>query len=52
MYAAAQAAAGEGEQTGAAAGGPGPDFTKASDAADDSVVDAEVVDEGPAEESK
>jgi molecular chaperone DnaK len=50
MYAAAQGAAGE-DAAGAAAG-PGPDFTKASDSADDSVVDAEVVDEGPAEESK
>jgi molecular chaperone DnaK len=52
MYAAAQAA-GEGGASGAA--GAGPDFTKQSDpggAADDSVVDAEVVDEGPAEENK
>ncbi|MFN2562027.1 MAG: molecular chaperone DnaK [Jatrophihabitans sp.] len=47
MYAAAQAAAGEGG--GAEAG---PDFTKASADSDDSVVDAEVVDEGPAEEQK
>jgi molecular chaperone DnaK len=46
MYAATQAA-GEGAEAGA-----GPDFTKASDTADDSVVDAEVVDEGPAEENK
>ena len=46
MYAAAQAAGGDD----AAAG---PDFTKASaDSADDAVVDAEVVDEGPAEEQK
>jgi molecular chaperone DnaK len=47
MYAAAQAAAGDGG--GAEAG---PDFTKASADSDDSVVDAEVVDEGPAEEQK
>ena len=33
------------------ASGAGPNFTKQS-ADDDSVVDAEVVDEGPAEESK
>jgi molecular chaperone DnaK len=46
MYAAAQGA-GEG-----APAGDGPDFTKASDTADDGVVDAEVVDEGPAEENK
>ncbi|MGI8678624.1 MAG: molecular chaperone DnaK [Jatrophihabitans sp.] len=48
MYAAAQA-----EGTGDAAAdapGTGPDFTKPT--ADDSVVDAEVVDEGPAEEAK
>jgi molecular chaperone DnaK len=50
MYAAAQAAAGD---EGAAGAGAGPDFTKAtSESADDSVVDAEVVDEGPAEEQK
>src|SRR4051795_8020337 len=49
MYAAAQAA-GEGAE--GAAAGAGPDFTKAPDSAeDDGVVDAEVVDEGPAEES-
>jgi molecular chaperone DnaK len=48
MYAAAQAAAGA--EGGAASG---PDFSKASDSADDdAVVDAEVVDEGPAEETK
>jgi molecular chaperone DnaK len=48
MYAAAQAAAGA--EGGAATG---PDFSKASDSADDdAVVDAEVVDEGPAEETK
>jgi molecular chaperone DnaK len=53
MYAAAQEGAGEGAAGAAgAAGGPGPDFTKSSESADDSVVDAEVVDEGPAEESK
>jgi molecular chaperone DnaK len=44
---AAQAASGE-DPTGA---GAGPNFTKES-ADDDSVVDAEVVDEGPAEEAK
>jgi molecular chaperone DnaK len=49
MYAAAQAA---GEGGAGAEGGAGPDFTKASDSADDGVVDAEVVDEGPAEEAK
>ena len=50
MYAAAQeAAAGQGA-TGAT--GAGPDFNKASESADDTVVDAEVVDEGPAEEQK
>jgi molecular chaperone DnaK len=49
MYAAAQAA---GEGAAGAEGGAGPDFTKASDSADDGVVDAEVVDEGPAEEAK
>jgi molecular chaperone DnaK len=49
MYAAAQAA---GEGATGAEGGTGPDFTKASDSADDGVVDAEVVDEGPAEEAK
>jgi molecular chaperone DnaK len=50
MYAAAQeAAAGQGA-TGAT--GAGPDFNKASESADDTVVDAEVVDEGPAEENK
>jgi molecular chaperone DnaK len=50
MYAAAQAAGGD-----AGAAGAGPDFTKASEtseSADDTVVDAEVVDEGPAEEQK
>jgi molecular chaperone DnaK len=49
MYAAALAA-GEG-----GAAGPGPDFTKApgtDESADDGVVDAEVVDEGPAEDTK
>jgi molecular chaperone DnaK len=49
MYAAAQAA-GEGNPDGA-----GPDFTKApgpDESADDGVVDAEVVDEGPAEDTK
>ncbi len=45
MYAAAQAEAGaEG-----AAAGAGPDFTKAATDDDDTVVDAEVVDEGPAD---
>ncbi|HJQ42858.1 MAG TPA: molecular chaperone DnaK [Jatrophihabitantaceae bacterium] len=48
MYEAAQAAAGEGTPTDA--GDAGPNFTK--EPADDAVVDAEVVDEGPAEESK
>jgi molecular chaperone DnaK len=47
MYAAAQAAAGDGDAAAA-----GPDFTKATADSDDSVVDAEVVDEGPAEEQK
>jgi molecular chaperone DnaK len=50
MYAAAQAAAGDEGATGA-----GPDFNKASgtsESADDGVVDAEVVDEGPAEDTK
>jgi hypothetical protein len=47
MYAAAQAAGGGA----AGAAGAGPDFTK-NESADDGVVDAEVVDEGPAEESK
>ncbi|HEV7205551.1 MAG TPA: molecular chaperone DnaK [Jatrophihabitans sp.] len=47
MYAAAQAA-GEGAP---GAEGAGPNFTK-SEPADDTVVDAEVVDEGPGEESK
>jgi molecular chaperone DnaK len=50
MYAAAQAAAGDDGATGA-----GPDFNKASgtsESADDGVVDAEVVDEGPAEDTK
>jgi molecular chaperone DnaK len=50
MYAAAQAAGGEGGE-GAGTTGAGPDFTKQS-SADDGVVDAEVVDEGPAEENK
>ncbi|WP_375486050.1 molecular chaperone DnaK [uncultured Jatrophihabitans sp.] len=45
MYAAAQAA-GEGAE-GAAPGADGPDFTKTAQAEDDTVVDAEVVDEGP-----
>ncbi len=49
MYAAAQAA-GEGAPGDSA--GAGPDFTKSTDSADDSVVDAEVVDEGPAEDTK
>ncbi len=51
MYAAAQAEAGEGGDAAGGAPGAGPDFTKES-ADDDAVVDAEVVDEGPAEESK
>ncbi|GAB2472480.1 Hsp70 family protein [Jatrophihabitans fulvus] len=46
MYA---AAAGDADAAGAA--GAGPDFTKA-ESSDDTVVDAEVVDEGPAEENK
>jgi molecular chaperone DnaK len=50
MYAAAQAAGGEGGES-AGTTGAGPDFTKQS-SADDGVVDAEVVDEGPAEENK
>jgi hypothetical protein len=50
MYAAAQEAAGAEGAAGAA--GAGPDFNKASESADDTVVDAEVVDEGPAEEEK
>jgi molecular chaperone DnaK len=50
MYAAAQAAGEAGAE--GAAGGAGPDFTKASESADDGVVDAEVVDEGPAEDTK
>ncbi|MEO9138433.1 MAG: molecular chaperone DnaK [Jatrophihabitans sp.] len=45
MHAAAQAAGGDGA-------GAGPDFTKTSDPADDGVVDAEVVDEEPTEDSK
>ncbi|TAM89003.1 MAG: molecular chaperone DnaK [Jatrophihabitans sp.] len=45
MYEAAQAAAG------ASGGAAGPDFTK-HESADDAVVDAEVVDEGPAQEGK
>jgi molecular chaperone DnaK len=50
MYEAAQAAqAASGEDP--AGAGAGPNFTKES-ADDDSVVDAEVVDEGPAEEAK
>ncbi|SHG30233.1 molecular chaperone DnaK [Jatrophihabitans endophyticus] len=50
MYAAAQA---ETDAAGGAAGaGAGPDFSKPADAGDDTVVDAEVVDEGPAEENK
>jgi molecular chaperone DnaK len=48
MYAAAQAA-NEGAPSGAA-DGAGPNFSKES--ADDGVVDAEVVDEGPEQESK
>jgi molecular chaperone DnaK len=53
MYAAAQAASdGQGAAGAAGAADSGPDFTKASASADDAVVDAEVVDEGPAEESK
>ncbi len=49
MYAAAQA---EGDAAGGAgAAGAGPDFTKAP-ADDDTVVDAEVVDEGPEQEQK
>ena len=48
MYEAAQAA---GEGAPGADGATGPNFTK-NEAADDSVVDAEVVDEGPAEEQK
>jgi molecular chaperone DnaK len=54
MYAAAQAAAGDTEGAAGAAGGAGsgPDFTKSAESADDSVVDAEVVDEGPDEEQK
>jgi molecular chaperone DnaK len=51
MYAAAQAAAGDTEGA-AGAAGSGPDFTKSAESADDSVVDAEVVDEGPDEEQK
>jgi molecular chaperone DnaK len=47
MYAAAQAA---NEGGAASAGGEGPSFTK--EAADDGVVDAEVVDEGPEAENK
>ena len=52
MYAAAQAS---GEGVPQPEGfGEGPDFSKSSaaDAGDDSVVDAEVVDEGPEEGSK
>ena len=49
MYAAAQA---EGEGAPGAEAGAGPDFTKGAGAADDGVVDAEVVDEGPGEETK
>ena len=49
MYAAAQAA-GEGAE--GAAPGDGPDFTKTAQADDDTVVDAEVVDEGPDGEQK
>jgi molecular chaperone DnaK len=51
MYAAAQAAGDDA----AGAAGAGPNFTKDSGSsapADDGVVDAEVVDEGPAEETK
>ena len=48
MYAAAQA---EGEGA-PGAEGAGPDFTKGAGAADDGVVDAEVVDEGPGEDTK
>jgi molecular chaperone DnaK len=50
MYAAAQAA-GEGAE-GATAGGAGAESAGPSQSADDSVVDAEVVDEGPAEDNK
>ncbi len=50
MYAAAQAA-GEGAD-GAAGGATGATGASAGAAGDDTVVDAEVVDEGPAEESK
>ena len=49
MYAAAQAA-GEGAE--GAPAGDGPDFTKPTAADDDTVVDAEVVDEGPDEAGK
>jgi molecular chaperone DnaK len=49
MYAAAQAEAGEAGAAGEA--GPGPDFTKSAES-DDTVVDAEVVDEGPEQEAK
>jgi molecular chaperone DnaK len=48
MYAAAQAA-GEGAE---GAAGPAGDAGPSQSAADDSVVDAEVVDEGPAEDNK
>ena len=48
MYAAAAADSAAGEGAGDAAG---PDFTKAATDDDDTVVDAEVVDEGPAEEA-
>jgi molecular chaperone DnaK len=50
MYAAAQEAAAA--QGAAGATSTGPNFDKASESADDAVVDAEVVDEGPAEENK
>jgi molecular chaperone DnaK len=48
MYAAAQAAGGDAPGAGASAPGGG----STGQSADDSVVDAEVVDEGPAEESR
>jgi molecular chaperone DnaK len=48
MYAAAQEAAGAAGASGASGAGAGAD----AGSADDSVVDAEVVDEGPAEEQK
>ena len=50
MYAAAQEAAGA--EGAASAADAGPDFTKPAESADDAVVDAEVVDEGPGEDNK